>query len=193
MKKLVLLSVLALSMSTVWGQQSVVRIEQHGADYAVSTVTFRIYWDTQPDGDRHRDTVWLFVDYQPIAANGSLGAWTPATLSSPSVSPGAGAIVAGSLNGRGFYLDGAGINVFSSTVTVTLDGLSPGDRFNWCAYVTDYPPNATIGAGAYDLHGTPPFVVNGDTLGAGVRTYTGCITALTDLTGCPGIVPKQPA
>jgi hypothetical protein len=64
-----------------------------------------------------------------------------------------------------------------------------GTKFNWCAYATDYPPNATDGAGAYVLHGSPPFVVNGDTLGDGVRTYAGCITALTDATGCPGLLP----
>jgi hypothetical protein len=194
MNRLILASVLALSISTVWGQDTrVVEVRNISADYAAAspTVTFEVYWNTAPTPPRHRDTVWVFVDYQPIAANGSLGAWTPATPTNPSVT--GGAIVGGSLNGRGFYLDGDGTGAFSSTVTVPLAGLSSGDRFNWCAYVTDYPPNATIGAGAYDLHGTSPFVVNGASLGAGVRTYTGCITALTDLTGCPGIIPEQPA
>jgi hypothetical protein len=61
---------------------------------------------------------------------------------------GAGTVVPASLNGRGFYLDGhTGAVPFSSTVTVTLSSDLNGAKFNWCAYATDYPPNATIGAG----------------------------------------------
>jgi hypothetical protein len=189
MKKLFLATVLALTVSTAWGQ-SVVRVKQLGADYTVSTVTFRVYWDTQPDGVRHLDSVWLFVDYQPIAANGSLGAWTPATLTNPTAtSP--GTVVAGSLNGRGFYLRGTPAAGFSSEVTVKLDGLNAGDRFNWCAYASDYPPNATEDTGYYELHGTPPFLING-TITEPTRHYAGCITALTDRTGCPGLIPVSP-
>ncbi|MDR0729653.1 MAG: fibrobacter succinogenes major paralogous domain-containing protein [Prevotellaceae bacterium] len=191
-------SLTVLLLILLWGfgsfcyAQSVVCVEQLGADYTVSTVSFRVYWDAAPQAPRHRDTVWLFVDYQPIAVNGSLGVWTPATLTNPAAtSP--GEVIAGSLNGRGFYLKGTPIAPFSSIVTVTLAGLSAGERFNWCAYVTDYPPNATIGAGFYELHGTPPFEVNSYKLAAGVRTYTGCITSLTDATGCPGLIPVSPA
>ncbi|MDR0729272.1 MAG: hypothetical protein LBF19_04010, partial [Prevotellaceae bacterium] len=79
-----------------------------------------------------------------------------------------------------------------STVTVTLDGLPAGDRFNWCAYASDYPPNATEGAGFYELHGTPPFLIN-DTITEPTRHYAGCITSLTDRTGCPGLIPVSPA
>ncbi|MDR2362240.1 MAG: hypothetical protein LBD91_05865, partial [Prevotellaceae bacterium] len=114
-----------------------------------------------------------------------------ATLTNPSATA-SGTVIAGSLNGRGFYLRGTLTPTFSSTVTVALSGLNAGEKFNWCAYVTDYPPNATEGAGHYELHGTTPFVVNGDTLGAGVRAYTGCITSLTDRTGCPGLIPVSP-
>ncbi|MDR0729409.1 MAG: hypothetical protein LBF19_04715, partial [Prevotellaceae bacterium] len=191
MKKTLLLSLLSLASLSVWGQ-SVVRITQLGADYAAAppTVSFRVYWDSAPDNITHLDSVWLFVDYQPIAANGSLGAWTPATLSAPAATA-PGTVIAGSLNGRGFYLRGA-TPTFSSTVTVTLDGLSAGDRFNWCAYASDYPPNATEGAGYYELHGTPPFLING-AITEPTRHYTGCITSLTDRTGCPGLVPVSPA
>ncbi|MDR2361771.1 MAG: hypothetical protein LBD91_03490, partial [Prevotellaceae bacterium] len=192
MKKLILLSVLALSVSTVWGQQSVVRVEQFGANNTTTppTVSFRVYWDEAPDGMRHLDSVWLFVDYQLIAANGSLGAWTPATLANPTATA-QGTVIAGSLNGRGFYLRGTP-TTFSSTVTVTLDGLAAGDRFNWCAYASDYPPNATEGAGYYELHGTPPFLING-TITEPTRQYAGCITSLTDRTECPGLVPPPTA
>ncbi|MDR0729384.1 MAG: DUF1566 domain-containing protein, partial [Prevotellaceae bacterium] len=100
-------------------------------------------------------------------------------------------VIAGSLNGRGFYLRGT-TPTFSSAVTVALAGLNAGDRFNWCAYASDYPPNATEGAGFYELHGTPSFLING-TITEPSRQYAGCITSLTDRTGCPGLVPVSPA
>ncbi|MDR0728641.1 MAG: hypothetical protein LBF19_00740, partial [Prevotellaceae bacterium] len=172
--------------------QSVVRITQLGADYAAAppTVTFRVYWDEAPQAPRHLDSVWLFIDYQPIHSDGSLGAWTPATLTNPAATA-PGTVSTASLNGRGFYLKGT-TPTFSSIVTVALDGLSAGDRFNWCAYASDYPPNTTEGAGYYELHGTPPFVING-AITEPTRQYVGCITSLTDRTGCPGLVPVSPA
>jgi hypothetical protein len=189
----VLLLIFLMGFGSLCYAQSVVRVTQLGADYVAAppTVSFRVYWDTQPDNVTHLDSVWLFVDYQPIAANGSLGAWTPATLTNPSATA-PGTVIAGSLNGRGFYLKGTPTASFSSTVTVTLDGLNAGDKFNWCAYVTDYPPNATEGAGYYELHGTPPFIING-TITEPTRQYTGCIDVLTDATGGPGLIPVKPA
>ncbi|MDR1680862.1 MAG: hypothetical protein LBS12_03665 [Prevotellaceae bacterium] len=187
MKNLFLITILFLSFATAWGQStSVVRVEQLGADYSTTPprVEFRVYWD-EATSSRHLDSVWVFVDYQPIHSNGSLGAWTPATLTSPTATaPG----TVSSLNGRGFYLHGTPAAGFSSTVTVELTGPVAGERFNWCAYVSDYPPNATAGAGFYELHGTPPFVINGS-ITEPTRQYSGCIDVLTDATGCPGLVP----
>ncbi|MDR1681478.1 MAG: hypothetical protein LBS12_06835 [Prevotellaceae bacterium] len=197
MKKIILSFVLFLLLSPAFGQGGrVVEIQQLGADYAATppTVTFRVFWDNAPTPPRHRDTVWVFVDVQTIATDGTLGAWEPATLTGAVVDAGAGSIITGTLPGRGFYLDGHATVPFSSTLTVTLSSSLTGKKFNWCAYVTDYPPNATLGAAHYDLHGTPPFVVNGVSLGAGARTFAGeCITALTDATGCPGFLPLPPA
>jgi uncharacterized protein (TIGR02145 family) len=193
MKNLILLSAFALSVSTVWGQTQVVQVEQLSATYGVSpTVTFHVYWTTPPDDVRHRSNVWLFVDYQPIDANGSLGAWTPAIISSVvSVSDGTLSYPV-ALPYRGFYLQGNPAGAFSSTVTVALEGLA-NTKFNWCAYATDYPPNATEAAGYYALHGATPFTINASVTESS-KTYTGgCITALTDATGCPGILPAQPA
>jgi hypothetical protein len=191
MKKHVFFSFLVLAALPVWGQ-NVVRVAQLDADYTVPSVTFRVYWEGgAPDNSAHLDSIWLFVDYQPVAANGSLGAWTPATLSSPAATA-PGTVVAGSLNGRGFYLRGTLDPTFSATVTVTLVGPTPGERFNWCAYANDYPPNATEAAGYYALHGAPPFLLNGSTTEP-TRQYAGCITALTDATGCPGLAPPPPA
>ncbi|MDR2358442.1 MAG: hypothetical protein LBD87_01400, partial [Prevotellaceae bacterium] len=77
---------------------------------------------------------------------------------------------------------------YNGTVTVTLGNVPA--KFNWCAYVSDYPPNAVINGNSYTLKGTPPFVVNGSSLGAGVTSYSGgCITSITDATGCPGLFP----
>jgi hypothetical protein len=131
----------------------------------------------------------VFVDYQTVGNNGPDGAWTPATLVDPVVVDGQGTLSAVA-NGRGFYVKGT-TPTFSSTVTVALDGLAPGTKFNWCAYASDYPPNATPGTGAYDLHGSPPFKVNNVLLTDGVRTYSGCINELTDATGCPGLIPAK--
>jgi uncharacterized protein (TIGR02145 family) len=165
----------------------------HNFTASTPTVTFEVYWNTPPTGPRHRDTVWVFVDYALIADDGSVGTWTPATITATPIVTGAGTVVPGSLNGRGFYLAGNPSGSFSSTLTVALDGVAQGKKFNWCAYATDYPPNAEEHAGGYTLHGTPPFVINGS-IEEPTRTYDGgCITSLTDATGCPGWLPALPA
>ncbi|MDR1680525.1 MAG: hypothetical protein LBS12_01910, partial [Prevotellaceae bacterium] len=140
MKQLFLIAILSLSLTAAFGQSRVVEINQLGADYAATppTVTFEVFWNTAPTPPRHRDTVWVFVDYQPIVAGGTAGNWTAATVTN-ATSTGDGSIVAGSLNGRGFYLKGTPTAPFSSTLTVTLDASLNDTKFNWCAYVTDYP------------------------------------------------------
>ncbi|MDR0729985.1 MAG: hypothetical protein LBF19_07700, partial [Prevotellaceae bacterium] len=119
MKKTLLLSLLSLaSMSPVWGQARVVQVEQLSASYGASpTVTFRVYWDTQPDGVRHLDSVWLFIDFQQINSDHSLGAWAAATLTNP-VSADAGTpSYPVALPYRGFYLRGNPSGAFDATVT----------------------------------------------------------------------------
>jgi uncharacterized protein (TIGR02145 family) len=181
-----------------YAQGRVVQISHIAADYAANppTVTFDVYWDTNPDRSaRHLDTVWVFVDYQPVTGN-STGAWQHANITNAiaNIANGTGNIVApGIINGRGFFLYGSAAP-FRAKLTVTLSSDLAGARFNWCAYATDYPPNAIPdAAGYYTLHGTPPFIVNGDTLASGERTFTGCISILTDATGCPGLIPTSPA
>ncbi|MDR0729979.1 MAG: hypothetical protein LBF19_07670 [Prevotellaceae bacterium] len=192
MRKIFLLSMLSLASMSVWGQAQVVQVEQLSATYGANpTVTFRVYWTTPPDGVRHLDSVWLFVDYLLIENNAPVGDWTPATITGVvSVSDGTPSYPV-ALPYRGFYLQGNPAGAFSSTIAVALDGLANA-KFNWCAYATDYPPNATEAAGHYELHGSPPFLINGVTAESS-KTYTGgCITVLTDATGCPGIPPAQP-
>ncbi|MDR1681677.1 MAG: hypothetical protein LBS12_07850 [Prevotellaceae bacterium] len=192
MKQIFLIAILFLSLTAFGQGVSVVRVVQLGADYAATppTVEFRVYWDAATDS-RHLDSVWVFVDYQPISSTGTVGEWIHARLTSPAATA-PGTVIPVTGNSRGFYLRGTPAAGFTSTVTVALEGLTAGDKFNWCAYASDYPPNTTDGAGFYDLHGTTPFVVNGDTLGAGVRTFSDCIDTLTDATGCPGLVPAKP-
>jgi hypothetical protein len=90
---------------------------------------------------------------------------------------------AASLNGRGFF-----VTASPSTVTATLTNAT--GRFNWCAYGSDYPPNAVESGGVYTLRGTPPFVLTtaSGTAEVNTKTYSGAaITALTDATGYPGV------
>ncbi|MDR0729280.1 MAG: fibrobacter succinogenes major paralogous domain-containing protein [Prevotellaceae bacterium] len=193
MKKLFSLITALLFLVPLFGQGArVVETRSISVDYNATppTVTFEVYWNTAPTPPRHRDTVWVFVDYALITGN-TVGPWAPASITNVQI-VGAGTITY--QTERGFYLDGHGPVPFSSTVTITLSSDLNGKKFNWCAYATDYPPNATAtpGAGHYDLHGTPPFIVN-NTNTVQTREYTGCIDALTDATGCPGLIPEKPS
>jgi hypothetical protein len=151
-------------------------------DYAAKKVTFKVAWTNSPTAP-YNNRVWIWIDFCPV--NGvTLQSFSTATITSPTKS-GSGTITG--LNGRGFFIEYAATNA-GTTVTATLSNAS--GKFNWCVYGSDYPPNATVANGTYTLKGTSPFIVNGTmTLGAGAITYSGgCITSLTDQTGCPGII-----
>jgi hypothetical protein len=190
MKKLLILAFALLLVLPLLGQSRVVEVARITETTTPPTVTFRVYWEAEPDNQRHRDSVWVFVDYQTVDNAGVAGSWTAATLTTINVSP--PGTLSTVTNWRGFYVKGTS-STFSSTVTVALDGLTPaGTKFNWCAYASDYPPNATENNNYYDLHGSPPFVINGNITETS-KTYTGgCIEQLTDATGCPGEVPTLP-
>jgi hypothetical protein len=178
---------------SLFAQSRVVNIKSIEANYTVAppTITFEVYWTSTPTPPMHRDTVWVFADYQAVGKGTELGAWAPAGMTKVAVA-GAGTVVPHSLNGRGFYLAGNPSGAFSSTVTVTLNEGLAGTKFNWCAYATDYPPNAQEDKGYYALLGTPPFRIN-DTVVEPTRQYRGgCIERLSDATGCPGLVPALP-
>ncbi len=194
MKKLYLLSLLLplWTLLPLWGPGgrlfAAVQVTSISTDYANKRVTFALSWAAGTRNATHLSKVWVLVDYVEVnALNAPTGAWQRATVVSATATNGT---VSGN-TGRGFFVQGTD-GAFSSTVTVTLTNVPA--QFNWCAYATDYPPNATINAaGGYTLHGTAPFTVNGSQLGAGVRTYSGaCITSITDPTGCPGLLPAAP-
>ncbi|MDR3133571.1 MAG: hypothetical protein LBU42_06055 [Prevotellaceae bacterium] len=193
MKKTVLFS-LAMLFNIAITAQSSVTITPLRVNYSATppTVTFGISWPANSrgtiNGQRHDSKVWLWVNYRPASAGQTAtdGDWQRALVSNPS----AGTVAAGN---KGFWLQGAS-GSYAATLTVALSNVS--EKFNWCAYVSDNPPNARIlPAGGYQLYGTPPFIVDGVALGAGVTTYNAgkCIKTITDATDNPGgYVPLAP-
>jgi hypothetical protein len=160
-------------------------------DVSPPTVTFSVSWAAASRNCRHRDSVWVFVDYLPTGGGSWRRAPIAATPSSVSSDGGGVALADGSDRGFWLYSDG-GAGSYSATLTVALN-VPSSPRFSWCAYVSDYPPNTTERDGFYELHGTAPFAVDGTPLPAGQRTFDGCIsTSLTDSTGCPGWLPLAP-
>jgi hypothetical protein len=143
-------------------------------------------WTSQT-ATNHRNKVWVFIDFQPVTSPTQIGAWQPATITG-AVQKTAGTV--SEQSNRGFFLEGTATG-FSSTVTVQLSNISAA-KFNWCAYATDYPPNATITTAGYQLKGSPPFSItynNGSVTITEDKTFSlGCINTLTDATGCPGLV-----
>jgi hypothetical protein len=152
-----------------------VTITPLSVDYPNKKVTFRVAWTGTPANNR----VWVWVDLCPVTGT-SPGTFAKAVISEPTGS----GVVAGTLNGRGFY-----VNVSGATVTATLSNAT--GKFNWCAYGSDFPPNAIETSGTYSLKGSPPFIITtaAGTAEVSAKTYTGgTITALTDATGCPGVL-----
>ena len=163
-----------------------VKVTPLSANYSAvpPTVTFKVEWQntTIPYNNR----VWVWVDYCPVTSTTPATSFSTATVSSPTKTGGNGTITGATT--RGFFIEYANATNTGTTVTAKLSNAS--GKFNWCAYGSDYPPNAVINGNSYTLKGTPPFVVNDATLGAGVTSYSGgCITSITDATGCPGIFP----
>jgi hypothetical protein len=146
-------------------------------DYDKQEVKFRVTWNNATAANNR---VWVWVDI--CSAPGV----SPATFVKADI--GGASVTSGSIaekNTRGFY-----VNATPTTVTVKLENAA--GKFNWCAYGSDYPPNAKDDdSGGYTLRGAPPFVITTSSGTATVTTNTysgGTITALTDATGCPGVL-----
>ena len=182
MKKLLFL--LLFPLLGTGGLLAAVTVTPLSVDYSTKKVTFRVEWTGSPTNDR----VWVWIDLSPITGT------SPGTFDKAIIS-GATATISGSIttvlgNTRGFY-----VTASPSTVTATLSN-TPVDKFNWCVYGSDAPPNVTAAGGIYTLNGTPPF-----TLIAANGTTTQTVTAktiatsavtitpvtLTDETGYPGV------
>ncbi|MDR3133651.1 MAG: hypothetical protein LBU42_06470 [Prevotellaceae bacterium] len=175
-----------------------VTIANTKVDYATKIVTFDLSW--KGSDYTHRNEVWVFVDIQPVTGANTLGGWSPATLvpSATTVTGISGnqytalthTIASGNM--RGTWVKGTASNTtssFAATVKLMLDPATPA-KFNACAYVSDYPPNAaSLSGSVYTLKGSQPFVVNGGTISD--NTFTGAIHSLTDATGCPGGIARD--
>ena len=151
-----------------------------GVNYGTKTVTFKVAWTGTPYNNR----VWVWVDLCPVTGTTPATSFSTTTVSNPAKSGGNGTITGATA--RGFFIEYANATNAGTTVTAKL-GNAPTGQFNWCAYGSDSPPNATVNAGGgYTLKGTKPFTINGNllvnanTIGAGT-----CITSITDPTGRP--------
>ncbi len=184
-KKLFFFAAMLISVATTAQPRTLVK--SVGVNYATKQVTFNISWAAGSRGTYgakiYNSKVWVFVDYQPVTGL-IKGAWSRAMVDLSALP--AGCTADGS-NARGFWYQGQATAAQNANITVTLTNVPA--QFNWCAYATDYPPNATANNGVYTFKGSPPFIINGSST-VSATTYTGtCITSITDATGCPGLVP----
>ena len=161
------------------------------ANYANKTVSFRVWWNAGSRDATHLSKVWVWVDYITVNSNNATSGntWTRATVGTIS----GGVTSYDGSNRNGFWLEGNASTNYSATLTVQLSDVPT--KFNWCAYVSDYPPNVTVNNGTYTFKGTSPFTliasngatqtVNGTTLAASALTITP--TTVRDKTECPGV------
>jgi hypothetical protein len=171
-------------LASIAASAQVTHVDPVGANYANKTVSFRVWWNAGSRDATHLSKVWVWVDYIKVNANNTTAGntWTRAAVSA--ASPTASVSYDGS-NRQGFWLQGSS-GSYSATVTVQLNIAET--KFNWCAYGSDYPTNASsYNNGTYTFKGTKPFIVNGTTVNNNQYTTTK-ITSLTDSTGCPGCI-----
>ena len=172
MKKIFFLFALFASMTA----SATVTVTPLSVEYSKQKVTFRVSWT----GTAANDRAWVWVDLCPVTGT-TAGTFAKAIISGATATAGNIATVTG--NTRGFY-----VTTNPSTVTATLSNAT--GQFNWCAYGSDYPPNAIDNSsGGYALRGSPPFIIttSSGTTEVHANTFSGgVITALTDATGCPG-------
>jgi hypothetical protein len=173
-----------LLLLPLWGSgnfaSAQVSVELTGKTYTVPytvspQVSFTVSWETKAPYD---NKIWVLAQY---SASGIVE--DRALITDVSATGATASTVTGH---RGFWLETSG-DSGSATVTATLKLADGVEQFNWCVYAFDYPPNAVLQSdGTYQLHGTPPFTINGDiteptnTFGLGT-----CITSFTDATDNP--------
>jgi hypothetical protein len=211
MKKIIFLLLLPLwgagGFSSAFAQRSVpVAAQVTYIDFATKTVTCDLSWTGRDN--RHRDTVWLFIDFVEVQNNAPTGTWQPATLTPPATTVTAAsgnaytALGSSTVTGntRGVWIHGkstTNTQRFHATVKLKLETASMPAAFNACAYVSDYPPNLQFTAlRTYRLYGTPPFRLtynsSRDTTINDQNVYTNTpykfFETLIDRTECPGII-----
>jgi hypothetical protein len=161
---------------------AIVTVTPISTDYATKKVTFKVAWSGTVIP--HNNRVWVWVDFCPVTGAVPAPSFSTATVSNPTKTGGNGTIT-GAI-ARGFFIQYANANNAGTTVTAILSN-APTGKFNWCAYGSDMPPNATVKAGGgYTLRGTSPFMINSSQSVASKTFPAGtCITSITDPTGRP--------
>jgi hypothetical protein len=188
MKKLSLFF-FAMLASVIMSAQ--VSISHMATNYNAKQISFTVSWTVQP----YNNQIWVITDYIKVVGASTVGNWSRATVTAVTKNTGVGTASTVTGNNRGFCLNTSGSSG-SADVTATLSLANGVDKFNWCAYALNYPPKATIRAGGgYDLHGTPPFRINGNiTESSKILSAGTCIVTLTDATDNPTfIIPAAPS
>jgi hypothetical protein len=177
MKKIIFLFLLPLwGLGGFGSAYASVTVTPLNTDFTAQKVTFKVEYSAAAN-----NRAWIWIDLCPVSGV------TPSTFQTAvisAVSVTGGSVDAASLNGRGFY-----VTTNPATVTATLSNVA--GKFNWCAHGSDYPPNAVENGSSYILKGSPPFILttSSGTVEVNARNYSGStITALTDATGCPGVL-----
>jgi uncharacterized protein (TIGR02145 family) len=184
-KKFFLFAMLASAAASA----QVTNVEPVSANYTNSTVSFRVWWNAGSRDATHLSKVWLWVDYITVNSDNTTSGnlWTRAVVSA--ASPTASVSYDGS-NRKGFWLQGNS-GSYSATITVQLNITET--KFNWCAYVSDYPPNVTLDEGTYTFKGTTNFIVSSHVQPITTKTIAkanltvNSSSTFTDATDCPGI------
>jgi hypothetical protein len=165
-----------------------VNVTPLSVDYTNKKVTFKVEWSGTPAPYNNR--VWVWIDFCPINGTTPANSFSTATISTAVKTAGNGTVTYSSTNTRGFFMEYASATNSGTTVTATL--INASGKFNWCAYGSNYPPNATMANGTYTLKGSSPFKItyNGSSYTETTnKIFTlGCIASITDATGCPGII-----
>jgi uncharacterized protein (TIGR02145 family) len=169
-------------LTSVATSAQVTNVAPISANYATKTVSFRVWWNNGTRDATHLSKVWIWVDYITVNGNNTTSGntWTRAAVSTASASP-SSTISYDGTNQQGLWLQGSS-GAYSATVTVQLN--ITASKFNWCAYVSDYPPNVTINNSTYTFKGTPPF-----RLIASNGTTTQTVSGKTLTTSALSIIP----
>jgi uncharacterized protein (TIGR02145 family) len=176
-------------LAGITASAQVTRVEPVSANYTNKTVSFRVWWNAGTRDVTHLPKVWVWVDYITINSNNTTSGntWTRAEISS--ASPTASVSYDG-ISRKGFWLQGNS-GSYSAMVTVQLN--ITASKFNWCAYVSDYPPNVMLDKGTYTFKGTTNFLVSSHAQPLTSKTIAkanltvNSSSTFTDATSCPGI------
>ncbi len=186
MKRFFLFIMCVTLVGSVFAQNYKITVSSTSGSYSTSkAVSFTVSWTNRLEGE-YNSKVWVLIDYKNLTT----GVWDRATVTGVNAGTSTATIDA---NGRGFWLQGNN-GAYSQKVTVTLNTGNVA-KYNWCANVSDCPPNITANNGVYTFHGTAPFtliaadgvtkqIVSGKTLAAADLTITP--KSLNDATDCPG-------